>query len=112
MRGEMENESISFDDIQQDGVLPSSKKLKKTDDNPFGTDASFMPNFRVKRNEFQFTQWFQDQVDEFNRNSCEINKTGLVKEILSSVSYYNVLSPKKKLSNSQQESVPIQEFTS
>lgn len=98
------------DDERQDEVFLSPKKLKKADDDPVSL-TYLTPKCYSSTNEFPFTQWFQGQVDEFCKYSSEIKKSDLMKDILSSVPYCYLSSPKSKKSSFKQESPLMFQFS-
>lgn len=100
------------DDKEQDKMFSSPKRFIKVANDPVSSsDTSLASQFYTSRNEFPFTQWFEDQVDKFCNCSSEIKKSDLMKDILSSAPYGYLSSPKSEQSSFKQESTLMIQFS-
>ena len=99
------------DDKEQDKMFSSPKSFIKVENDPVSSDTLLTSQFYTSRNQFPFTQWFQDQVDTFCNSSSEIKKSDLMKDILSSAPYGYLSSPKSEQYSFKQESSLMVQFS-
>lgn len=99
------------DDKEQDKMFSSPKSFIKVENDPVSSDTLLTSQFYTSRNQFPFTQWFQDQVDTFCNSSSEIKKSDLMKDILSPAPYGYLSSPKSEQYSFKQESSLMVQFS-